>query len=84
ELQVHAKTGTAEVGPQDQNNGWFAGYLPPAGEAGVQLVFCAVVYWVKDGVHGGDAAGQIATDLFADLQADPTLRARYLAPGGGR
>ncbi|MBL8733758.1 MAG: hypothetical protein JNN13_15410 [Planctomycetes bacterium] len=84
ELQVHAKTGTAEVGPQDQNNGWLAGYLPPAGEAGVQLVFCAVVYWVKDGVHGGDAAGQIATDLFADLQADPTLRARYLAPEGGR
>lgn len=84
ELQVHGKTGTAEVGPDDENNAWFAGYLPAAGAAGVQLCFAAVVYWVPDRVHGGDAAGQLVRDLLADVHADPELNARYLAPAGGR
>ncbi len=84
ELGVHGKTGTAEVGARDENNAWFAGWLPPGGDAGVQLCCCAVVYWVEDGVHGGDAAGQLVVDVLQALRADPVLHARYLAPEGGR
>lgn len=81
-LHARGKTGTAEVGPQEQNNAWFAGYLPWEGPDGVQLCFCAVVYWVPDGSHGGDAAGQIVVDFLRDLEADRTLRARYFAAEG--
>jgi cell division protein FtsI/penicillin-binding protein 2 len=84
ELGMHGKTGTAEVGSRDENNAWFAGWLPPGGDAGVQLCCCAVVYWVEDGVHGGDAAGQLVVDVLQSLRADPVLQARYLAPEGGR
>ncbi len=84
DFQVLGKTGTAEVGLQDQNNAWFAGYLPWAGRDGVQLCFCACVYWVADRVHGGDAAGQVVVDLLAALQGDAELNARYLQPEGGR
>ena len=86
ELGAHGKTGTAEVGEKvenNENNAWFAGYLPPAGSAETQLCFCAVIYWVKDKVHGGDAAGQLVVDFLAAVQADATLQARYLA-GSGR
>jgi len=81
-LRARGKTGTAEVGPEEQNNAWFAGYLPFVGPDGVQLCFCAVVYWVPDKTHGGDAAGQIVVDFLRDLEADPTLRTRYFSPEG--
>ncbi len=84
QLGVHGKTGTAEVGGDDENNAWFAGYLPPAGSAGVQLCFCAVVYWVADGQHGADAAGQLVVDFLRALRADPETAERYLPGGGGR
>ena len=84
ELGVAGKTGTAEVHDDGQNNAWFAGYLPDAGGSGAQLCVCAVVYWVQDKRHGGDAAGQIVCDFLADLRADDTLRALYLPATGGR
>lgn len=83
ELGMHGKTGTAEVGARGENNAWFAGWLPP-GDSGLQLCLCAVVYWVEDGVHGGDAAGELIVDLLSAVRADPALHARYLAGGGGR
>jgi len=85
DFQVHGKTGTAEVGARDkENNAWFAGYLPWAAAGGVQPCFCAVVYWVPHGVHGGEPAAQIAGDLLVALRSDLELAARYLQPGGGR
>jgi cell division protein FtsI/penicillin-binding protein 2 len=83
ELGVHGKTGTAEVGARGENNAWFAGWLP-VGDAGLQLCLCAVVYWVEDGVHGGDAAGELVADLLHAVRADPGLQGRYLTTGGGR
>jgi cell division protein FtsI/penicillin-binding protein 2 len=82
ELGVCGKTGTAEVGRRGENNAWFAGYLPPLGDEGVQLCFCAVVYWVQDAVHGGEAAGQLVVDFLAELERDPSLRRRFLAEAG--
>lgn len=84
QLGVHGKTGTAEVSEQRHNNAWFAGYLPQPAGTGVQLCFCAVVYWVPDGVHGAEAAAQMVEDLLRVLLASPTLAARYLLPEGGR
>ncbi|MBL9076533.1 MAG: hypothetical protein JNL08_03465 [Planctomycetes bacterium] len=81
---VFGKTGTAEVGRDEQNNAWFAGYLPGPGGDGVQLCFCAVVYWVPHGVHGDEAAGRLVADWLAEVEAEPTLAARYLAAGVGR
>ncbi len=83
DLDVCGKTGTAEVGLQDQNNAWFAGYAPAAA-SGVQLTFCAVVYWVRDRVHGGEAAGELVSEFLAAVQADAALYERYLAGAGGR
>ncbi|HZN41486.1 MAG TPA: penicillin-binding transpeptidase domain-containing protein [Planctomycetota bacterium] len=84
DFQVHGKTGTAEVGTRHQNNGWFAGYLPWAGCFGEQICFCAVVYWVQDKVHGGEAAGELVAHLLKTMRADAELNARYLQPVGGR
>lgn len=84
DLGVCGKTGTAEVSTDRENNAWFAGYLPPLGSAGTQLCICAVVYWVEDKVHGGDAAGRMVVDLLTAIQADRELNARYLLPEGGR
>ncbi|MBL8730732.1 MAG: hypothetical protein JNM25_20100 [Planctomycetes bacterium] len=81
---VMGKTGTAEVGRNDQNNAWFAGYLPTVGPEGTQLCFCAVVYWVKDQVHGDEAAGELVAQWLAEVEATPALAARYLPPEGGR
>lgn len=84
-FQVLGKTGTAEVGAGDkENNAWFAGYLPWSGRSGVQLCFCAVVYWVPNGEHGGEVAGGLVADLLTAIQGDADLQARYLLPGGGR
>lgn len=82
ELGVSGKTGTAEVGRRGENNAWFAGYLPPLGEEGAQLCFCAVVYWVQDAVHGGEAAGQLVVDFLDALSRDPSLRRRFLTEVG--
>lgn len=85
ELGVLGKTGTAEVDDVTKaNNGWFAGYLPFVGTAGQQLCFCAVVYRVPNGMHGGDAAGQMVADFLAAVQAEPVTQLRYLVPEGGR
>jgi cell division protein FtsI/penicillin-binding protein 2 len=84
ELGCCGKTGTAEVSGKRDNNAWFAGYLPPAGSEGAQLCFCAVVYFVKDGVHGGDVAGQLVVDFLSDVQANADAHRRWLAPEGGR
>lgn len=84
ELQVAGKTGTAQVLKSGENNAWFAGYLPDAGNSGVQLVLCGVVYYVADKRHGGDAAGQLVEDFLAALRADAELAAAYLPYGGGR
>ena len=83
-LGVSGKTGTAEVTDSGNNNAWFAGYLPAAGPSGMQLTFCAVVYFVPDGVHGADAAGRIVDDLLGMVQSDAVLAGRYLAPTEGR
>ena len=87
ELGAEAKTGTAEVGERSENtenNAWFAGYLPPAGTERTQLCFAAVVYWVRDGTHGGDAAGELVVDFLRAVRADPETATRYLLPGEGR
>lgn len=85
ELGVAGKTGTAQVHDQDgMNNAWFAGYLPDAGGSGAQLVFCGVVYWAQDKVHGGAAAGQLIADFLDGVRDDARLRADYLPPGSGR
>jgi cell division protein FtsI/penicillin-binding protein 2 len=82
-LSVRGKTGTAEVGgPGKENNAWFAGYLPEAGADGAQLCFCAVVYWVPNGVHGGDAAAHLVADWLYRVRGDATLAGRYLPQGG--
>ncbi len=83
-LDLYGKTGTAEIGKLGENNAWFAGFLGGPGQSGVQLCFCAVVYWVPDGVHGGDVAAQMVADVLAAMQGDPALSARYLVPEGGR
>lgn len=79
---VVGKTGTAEVGEHDENNAWFAGYLPIQGPEQTQLCFCAVVYWVKDKVHGDEAAGELIAQWLAEVAAVPELAARYLPEGG--
>ena len=85
ELQVHARTGTAEISSiTKQNNAWFAGYIPWTGQGGMQLVFCGVVYRVRPGSHGADTAGQMVVNFLRKLEANPELRARYLTPAGGR
>jgi len=84
ELEVHAKTGTAEVSANGHNNGWFAGYLPWTGAAGAQLSFCAVVYRIPDGEHGADAAGQLVSDFLQQMRRRPRLAERYLNPEEGR
>lgn len=83
-LDVRGKTGTAEISSAGHNNAWFAGYLPWPSQGGVHLCFAAVVYWVPDKTHGGEAAGQLIVDLLRGLGADPALHARYLVPEGGR
>ncbi|MBX3463339.1 MAG: hypothetical protein KF830_09220 [Planctomycetes bacterium] len=80
QFAVLGKTGTAEVGEQDQNNAWFAGFLDGAGADGVQICFCAVVYWVPHGVHGDEAAGRLVAQWLAGVEAEPALAARYLPP----
>lgn len=78
---VLGKTGTAEVGTDEkQNNASFAGYLPAPGVSGVQLCFCAVLYWVPNGEHGADAAGGLIARFLCAVAADPELAAKYL-PG---
>lgn len=77
-LGVRGKTGTAERTTQKDNNAWFAGYLPRASEAGHQLAFCCVLYFVPDASHGGDTAGKLAEDFLRAVEADPALRLRYL------
>jgi len=85
DFRVRGKTGTAEVGARDkENNAWFAGYLPWTSRGGVQLCFCSVIYWVPDGTHGAEAAGGIVSDLLAGMNADASLRGRYVTPGGGK
>ena len=84
ELDVHGKTGTAEISAQGHNNAWFAGYLPQRSEGGVQLAFCAVVYRVPDATHGGEAAGNLLQDFFRQVEADPRLQQQYVNPEGGR
>ncbi|MCB9879657.1 MAG: hypothetical protein H6835_18845 [Planctomycetes bacterium] len=86
ELGVSGKTGTAEVGQVSKaNNGWFSGYLPERAAGGPRLCFSAVVYYVPDGVHGGDAAGLFVVDFLEKLKADDALRERYLdLPGSAR
>ena len=84
-LGVCGKTGTAEVNRiGGNNNAWFAGYLPAPGPSGLQLCFCAVVYFVPDGQHGADAAGRIVDDMLGIVQADRVLADRYLLPTEGR
>lgn len=76
---VHAKTGTAEIDTKTgQNNAWFAGFMPWTGQGGMQLVFCAVVYRVPPGEHGGDAAGSLVADFLQQVERDEELNVRYL------
>ena len=85
ELQVHGKTGTAEISKRTgYNNSWFAGFMPAPTRVGIQLVFCAVVYHVPDGVHGDEAAGGLVQSFIEQLQRDPQLAERYLTPMEGR
>jgi penicillin-binding protein 2 len=84
ELGVLGKTGTAEVSDEGDNNAWFAGFVPGVSPDGVQLCFCAVVYYVADQVHGGEAAGQLVVDFLEGVRADPELTRRYLPSGAGR
>ncbi|MCA8977608.1 MAG: hypothetical protein KDC98_22985, partial [Planctomycetes bacterium] len=81
---VEGKTGTAEIGDDNENNAWFAGYLPTASPAGVQLCFCSVIYWVRDGTHGATAAGGMVAQVLAELATRPDLCRRYLPLGSGR
>ncbi len=75
-LGVRAKTGTAEISNRTgANNAWFAGYV---GGDRPTLAFAAVAYAVPDQQHGGDVAGVLVADLLAAVQADDTLRQRYL------
>ncbi|WP_431966505.1 penicillin-binding transpeptidase domain-containing protein [Actinacidiphila sp. bgisy160] len=51
---VGAKTGSAEVGGQDQPNGWFVAYRGDVAAAGMVL----------EGGHGGDSAGPIVASVL--------------------
>lgn len=78
-LDVHGKTGTAEIGADGQNNAWFAGYLPrsPSRDAPA-LAFAAVAYFAPDKVHGGEIAGGMIADLFRRMEENDELQRRYL------
>lgn len=78
DLNVHAKTGTAEITAAGHNNAWFAGYFPWTGRGGMQLAFCAVVYRVPNGEHGSTAAGELVVDFIRQMEANPQLKDRYL------
>tara|TARA_R110002096_G_scaffold161998_10_gene329052 strand:+ start:484 stop:2928 length:2445 start_codon:yes stop_codon:yes gene_type:complete len=83
ELDVRAKTGTAEISRvTKQNNGWFAGFIPWTGRGGMQIAFCAVVYRVPKSVHGDEAAGGMLVEFLHNLDKNPELRDRYLTEEG--
>lgn len=77
-MGVSGKTGTAERSDFDDNNAWFAGYMPYDSAAGHRLAFCSVLYYVPDDSHGGDTAGLMLEELVRDMSDDPELRWRYL------
>lgn len=75
---VLGKTGTAEVDDVNHdNNALFAGYLPYQSADGVQLAFCAAVYFVPNGSYGGEVAGGMLATILDRIAADPVLQARY-------
>ena len=78
DLGASGKTGTAELTSAGDNNAWFAGYLPGASADGVQLAFCAVVYFVPDSEHGAEAAGGLLETVLRGVARDPELAWRYL------
>jgi penicillin-binding protein 2 len=84
-LQVYGKTGTAEIlKPRGDNNALFAGFLPYRGLDGVQLAFCAAVYCVPNGEHGGRVAGEFMAKILMAMQEVPLLQRRYLTAEAGR
>lgn len=78
DMKACGKTGTAERSDYEDNNAWFAGYFPGRSEAGHQLAFCSVLYYVPNDRHGGDTAGRMLQDFFKSVRGDPELAARYL------
>jgi hypothetical protein len=60
--EVGAKTGTAEVSEDAENNGWFVAHR------GNVAVACVV----EEGVTGGGSAGPVVRDLLAAVPGDPS------------
>ena len=57
-LQLHAKSGTAEVGSDQQPHAWFVGYID---NADAPLAFVVVV---ENGGGGSSAAGDVASTVL--------------------
>ena len=57
-LELHAKTGTAEVGPDSKPHSWFAGYIT---NDGYPLAFVVIV---ENGGSGASTAGPIANKVL--------------------
>ena len=84
DLQVHGKTGTAEISTRGDNNAWFAGYLPRTHPDVPLLAFAAVAYFAPDKIHGADIAGGMIADLLRFVDEGDELRHRYLRREGQR
>ena len=57
-LELHAKTGTAEVGPDSKPHSWFTGYITNEGRS------LAFVVLVENGGSGASAAAPIANKVL--------------------
>ena len=61
DLDIHAKTGTAEVGIKGADNGWFAGFITNPGKP-----YAFVVCMEKSG-YGGDAAARVTNTVLQEI-----------------
>ena len=64
-LELHAKTGTAEVGPDSKPHAWFSGFIT---NEGFPLAFVVVV---ENGGSGAMAAGPVANRVLQRAIAAP-------------
>ena len=73
-LEIHGKTGTAEISKDpERNNAWFAGFI--GRDEGASIAFAAVAYQVTG--HGADVAGEMIAEFIAQAAAS-SATAGYL------
>jgi len=67
-LEVHGKTGTAEISKKpESNNAWFAGFIGRGEQT--SIAFAAVAYRVTG--HGADVGGEMIARFLAKAAANP-------------